>query len=148
MTAQLHIGPLTTFHIYLKIFTYCGYPFLRNQNDRVFRLATLEHLGRSTTGRNAYPAVSCILWSSVFALCLETLLIFEHDTWNNDLVWPDAWHQTNRRWQWPTYQSSLILRYILRTICYTDMILGTKNKCGPMFDVNQTLGRKHMYFMV
>ena len=62
-----------------------------------------------------------ISWFSDFALYLEYYLLDKCHTWDISSMWPNEWPLTISRSLWPIFHGSVILPYILNTICW--------NKC-------------------
>ena len=61
--------------------------------------------------------VTYISWFSDFALYLEYYLLDKCHTWDITSMWPNEWPLTISRSLWPIIHGSVILPYILNTIC-------------------------------
>ena len=92
--------------------------------------------------------VTYISWFSDFALYLEYYLLDKCHTWDISSLWPDYWRQNISLLVWPIFHGSVILPYILNTICWINVIPGILLPCDPMNDHLLYLGHCDLYFMV
>ena len=79
-----------------------------------------------------------ISWFSDFALYLEYYLLDKCHTWDISSLWPDYWRQNISLLVWPIFHGSVILPYILNTICWINVTPGILVPCDPM---NDTISR-------
>ena len=63
-------------------------------------------------------------------------------------MWPNEWPLTLSRSLWPIFHGSVILPYILNTICWINVTPGILPPCDPMNDHLLYLGHCDLYFMV
>ena len=89
-----------------------------------------------------------ISWFSDFALYLEYFLLVKCHTWDITSMWPNEWPLTISRSLWPIFHGSVILPYILNTICWLNVTPGILVPCDPMNDHLLYLGHCDLYFMV
>ena len=89
-----------------------------------------------------------ISWFSDFALYLEYYLLDKCHTWDISSLWPDYWRQNISLLVWPIFHGSVILPYILNTICWINVTPGILVPCDPMNDHLLYLGHCDLYFMV
>ena len=89
-----------------------------------------------------------ISWFSDFALYLEYYLLDKCHTWDITSMWPNEWPLTISRSLWPIFHGSVILPYILNTICWLNVTPGILLPCDPMNDHLLYLGHCDLYFMV
>ena len=89
-----------------------------------------------------------ISWFSDFALYLEYFLLDKCHTWDISSLWPDFWRQNISLLVWPIFHGSVILPYILNTICWINVTPGILLPCDPMNDHLLYLGHCDLYFMV
>ena len=89
-----------------------------------------------------------ISWFSDFALYLEYYLLDKCHTWDISSMWPNEWPLTISRSLWPIFHGSVILPYILNTICWLNVTPGILLPCDPMNDHLLYLGHCDLYFMV
>ena len=89
-----------------------------------------------------------ISWFSDFALYLEYYLLVKCHTWDISSMWPNEWPLTISRSLWPIFHGSVILPYILNTICWINVTPGILLPCDPMNDHLLYLGHCDLYFMV
>ena len=90
----------------------------------------------------------CDLWFSDFALYLEYYLLDKCHTWDISSLWPDYWRQNISLLVWPIFHGSVILPYILNTICWINVTPGILVPCDPIIDVKIYLCWCDLYFMV
>ena len=88
------------------------------------------------------------LWFSDFALYLEYYLLDKCHTWDISSLWPDYWRQNISLLVWPIFHGSVILPYILNTICWINVTPGILVPCDPMNDHLLYLGHCDLYFML
>ena len=79
--------------------------------------------------------VTYISWFSDFALYLEYYLLDKCHTWDITSMWPNEWPLTISRSLWPIFHGSVILPYILNTICWINVTPGILVPCDPIIDV-------------
>ena len=89
-----------------------------------------------------------ISWFSDFALYLEYYLLDKCHTWDISSLWPDYWCQNISLLVWPIFHGSVILPYILNTICWINVPPGILVPYDPMNDHLLYLGHCNLYFMV
>ena len=89
-----------------------------------------------------------ISWFSDFALYLEYYLLDKCHTWDISSMWPNEWPLTISRSLWPIFHGSVILPYILNTICWINVTPGILVPCDPLNDHLLYLGHCDLYFMV
>ena len=89
-----------------------------------------------------------ISWFSDFALYLEYYLLDKCHTWDISSMWPNEWPLTISRSLWPIFHGSVILPYILNTICWINVTPGILVPCDPMNDHLLYLGHYDLYFML
>ena len=89
-----------------------------------------------------------ISWFSDFALYLEYYLLDKCHTWDISSLWPDYWRQNISLLVWPIFHGSVILPYILNTICWINVTPGILVPCDPMNDHLLYLGHCDLYFML
>ena len=89
-----------------------------------------------------------ISWFSDFALYLEYYLLDKCQTWDISSLWPDYWRQNISLLVWPIFHGSVILPYILNTICWINVTPGILVPCDPMNDHLLYLGHCDLYFML
>ena len=89
--------------------------------------------------------ISCF---SDFALYLEYYLLDKCHTWDISSLWPDYWRQNISLLVWPIFHGSVILPYILNTICWINVTPGILVPCDPMNDHLLYLGHCDLYFML
>ena len=89
-----------------------------------------------------------ISWFSDFALYLEYYLLDKCHTWDISSLWPDYWRQNISLLVWPIFHGSVILPYILNTICWINVTPGILVPCDPIIDVKIYLCWCDLYFMV
>ena len=89
-----------------------------------------------------------ISWFSDFALYLEYYLLDKCHTWDISSLWPDYWRQNLPLLVWPIFHGSVILPYILNTICWINVTPGILVPCDPMNDHLLYLGHCDLYFML
>ena len=92
--------------------------------------------------------MTCISWFSDFALYLEYYLLDKCHTWDITSMWPNEWPLTISRSLWPIFHGSVILPYILNTICLINVTPGILVPCDPIIDVKIYLCWCDLYFMV
>ena len=92
--------------------------------------------------------VTYISWFSDFALYLEYYLLDKCHTWDISSLWPDYWRQNISLLVWPIFHGSVILPYILNTICWINVTPGILVPCDPTIDVKIYLFWCDLYFMV
>ena len=92
--------------------------------------------------------VTNISWFSDFAVYLEYYLLDKCHTWDISSMWPNEWPLTISRSLWPIFHGSVILPYILNTICWIIVTPGTLVPCDPIIDVKIYLCWCDLYFMV
>ena len=80
----------------------------------------------------------CDLYFMVQWFCLVSW------SWN---LWPDYWRQNISLLLWPIFHGSVILPYILNTICWINVTPGILVQCDPMNDHLLYLGHCDLYFM-
>ena len=85
---------------------------------------------------------------SDFALYLEYYLLDKCHTWDISSLWPDYWRQNISLLVWPIFHGSVILPYILNTICWINVTPGILVPCDPMNDHLLFLGHCDLYFML
>ena len=73
-----------------------------------------------------------ISWFSDFALYLEYYLLDKCHTWDITSMWPNEWPLTISRSLWPIFHASVILPYILNTICWINVTPGILVPCDPI----------------
>ena len=76
----------------------------------------------------------CDLYSMVQWFCLISWRLF--DVWtfiilDYESVWPKVWPQNKYRLLWPVFHGPVILRYILKTIWYMNIILWDYGSVWP-----------------
>ena len=103
---------------------------------------------RLLTSKYISVGVTYISWFSDFALYLEYYLLDKCHTWDISSLWPDYWHQNISLLVWPIFHGSVILPYILNTICWINVTPGILLPCDPMNDHLLYLGHCDLYFMV
>ena len=79
--------------------------------------------------------VTYISWFSDFALYLEYYLLDKCHTWDITSMRPNEWPLTISRSLWPIFHGSVILPYILNTICWINVTPGILVPCDPIIDV-------------
>ena len=89
-----------------------------------------------------------ISWFSDFALYLEYYLLDKCHTWDISSLWPDCWRHNISLLVWPIFHGSVILPYILNTICWINVTPGILVPCDPIIDVKIYLWWCDLYFMV
>ena len=89
-----------------------------------------------------------ISWFSDFALYLEYYLLDKCHIWDISSLWPDYWRQNISLLVWPIFHGSVILPYILNTICWINVTPGILVPCDPIIDVKIYLSWCDLYFMV
>ena len=89
-----------------------------------------------------------ISWFSDFALYLEYYLLDKCHTWDISSLWPDYWRQNISLLVWPIFHGSVILPYILNTICWINVTPGILVPCDPVNDHLLYLGHCDLYFML
>ena len=89
-----------------------------------------------------------ISWFSDFALYLEYYLLDKCHTWDISSLWPNYWRQNISLLVWPIFHGSVILPYILNTICWINVTPGILVPCDPMNDHLLYLGHCDLYFML
>ena len=72
--------------------------------------------------------ISCF---SDFALYLEYYLLDKCHTWDISSLWPDYWRQNISLLVWPIFHGSVILPYILNTICWINVTPGNITSMWP-----------------
>ena len=100
------------------------------------------------TSKYISVGVTYISWFSDFALYLEYYLLDKCHTWDISSLWPDYWRQNISLLVWPIFHGSVILPYILNTICWINVTPGILVPCDPMNDHSLYLGHCDLYFMV
>ena len=90
---------------------------------------------RLLTSKYISVGVTYISWFSDFALYLEYYLLDKCHTWDISSVWPDYWRQNISLLVWPIFHGSVILPYILNTICWINVTPGILVPCDPIIDV-------------
>ena len=100
------------------------------------------------TSKYISVGVTYISWFSDFALYLEYYLLDKCHTWDISSLWPDYWRQNISLLVWPIFHGSVILPYILNTICWINVTPGILLPCDPMNDHLLYLGHCDLYFMV
>ena len=85
---------------------------------------------------------------SDFALYLEYYLLDKCHTWDISSMWPNEWPLTISRSLWPIFHGSVILPYILNTICWINVTPWILVPCDPIIDVKIYLCWCDLYFMV
>ena len=103
---------------------------------------------RLLTSKYISVGVTYISWFSDFALYLEYYLLDKCHTWDISSLWPDYWRQNISLLVWPIFHGSVILPYILNTICWINVTPGILVPCDPMNDHLLYLGHCDLYFMV
>ena len=98
--------------------------------------------------QNVSVGVTYISWFSDFALYLEYYLLDKCHTWDITSMWPNEWPLTISRSLWPIFHGSVILPYILNTICWINVTPGILVPCDPIIDVKIYLCWCDLYFMV
>ena len=63
-------------------------------------------------------------------------------------MWPNEWPLTISRSLWPIFHGSVILPFILNTICWINVTPGISVPCDPIIDVKIYLCWCDLYFMV
>ena len=99
-----------------------------------------------TISRSLWPIY--ITWFSDFALYLEYYLLDKCHTWDISSLWPDYWRQNISLLVWPIFHGSVILPYILNTICWINVTPGILVPCDPIIDIKIYLCWCDLYFMV
>ena len=89
---------------------------------------------RLLTSKYISVGVTYISWFSDFALYLEYYLLDKCHTWDISSLWPDYWRQNISLLVWPIFHGSVILPYILNTICWINVTPGILLPCDPMND--------------
>ena len=89
---------------------------------------------RFLTSKYISVGVTYISWFSDFALYLEYYLLDKCHTWDISSLWPDYWRQNISLLVWPIFHGSVILPYILNTICWINVTPGILLPCDPMND--------------
>ena len=79
---------------------------------------------RLLTSKYISVGVTYISWFSDFALYLEYYLLDKCHTWDITSMWPNEWPLTISRSLWPIFHGSVILPYILNTICWINVTPG------------------------
>ena len=79
---------------------------------------------RLLTSKYISVGVTYISWFSDFALYLEYYLLDKCHTWDISSMWPNEWPLTISRSLWPIFHGSVILPYILNTICWINVTPG------------------------
>ena len=92
--------------------------------------------------------VTYISWFSDFTLYLEYYLLDKCHTWDITSMQPNEWPLTISRSLWPIFHGSVILPYILNTICWINVTPGILLPCDPMNDHLLYLGHCDLYFML
>ena len=100
------------------------------------------------TSKYISVGVTYISWFSDFALYLEYYLLDKCHTWDIKSMWPNEWPLTISRSLWPIFYGSVILPYILNTICWINVTPGILVPCDPIIDVKIYLCWCDLYFMV
>ena len=103
---------------------------------------------RLLTSKYISVGVTYISWFSDFALYLEYYLLDKCHTWGITSMWPNEWPLTISRSLWPIFHGSVILPYILNTICWINVTPGILVPCDPIIDVKIYLCWCDLYFMV
>ena len=103
---------------------------------------------RLLTSKYISVGVTYISWFSDFALYLEYYLLDKCHTWDISSLWPDYWRQNISLLVWPIFHGSVILPYILNTICWINVTPGILLPCNPMNEHLLYLGHCDLYFMV
>ena len=117
-------------------------------------VGSMSHLGyyflvtRLLTSKYISVGVTYISWFSDFALYLEYYLLDKCHTWDITSMWPNEWPLTVSRSLWPVFHGSVILPYILNTICWINVTPGILVPCDPIIDVKIYLCWCDLYFMV
>ena len=102
---------------------------------------------RLLTSKYISVGVTYISWFSDFALYLEYYLLDKCHTWDITSMWPNEWPLTISRSVWPIFHASVILPYILNTICWINVTPGILVPCDPIIDVKIYLCCCDLYFM-
>ena len=89
---------------------------------------------RLLTSKYISVCVTYISWFSDFALYLEYYLLDKCHTWDISFMWPNEWPLTISRSLRPIFHGSVILPYILNTICWINVTPGILEPCDPMND--------------
>ena len=100
---------------------------------------------RLLTSKYISVGVTYISWFSDFALYLEYFLLDKCHTWDITSMWPNEWPLTISRSLWPIFHGSVILPYILNTICWINVTPGILLPCDPMNDHLLYLGHCDLY---
>ena len=103
---------------------------------------------RLLTSKYISVGVTYISWFSDFALYLEYYLLDKCHTWDISSMWPSEWPLTISRSLWPIFHGSVILPYILNTICWINVTPGILVPCDPIIDVKIYLCWCDLCFMV
>ena len=103
---------------------------------------------RLLTSKYISVGVTYISWFSDFALYLEYYLLDKCHTWDITSMWPNEWPLTISRSLWPIFHGSVILPYILNTICWINVTPGILVPCDPIIDVKIYLCWCDLYIMV
>ena len=103
---------------------------------------------RLLTSKYISFGVTYISWFSDFALYFEYYLLDKCHTWDITSMWPNEWPLTISRSLWPIFHGSVILPYILNTICWINVTPGILVPCDPIIDVKIYLCWCDLYFMV
>ena len=90
---------------------------------------------RLLTSKYISVGVTYISWFSDFALYLEYYLLDKCHTWDISSLWPNYWRQNISLLVWPIFHGSVILPYILNTICWINVTPGILVPCDPIIDV-------------
>ena len=91
----------------------------------------------------------CDLYFMVQWFCLISWILFVGcHTWDISSLWPDYWRQNISLLVWPIFHGSVILPYILKTICWINVTPGILVPCDPIIDVKIYLCWCDLYFMV
>ena len=92
----------------------------------------------------------CDLYFMVQWFCLISwiYLLDKCNTWDINSMWPNEWPLTISRSLWPIFHASVILPYILNTICWINVTPGILVPCDPMNDHLLYLGHCDLYFML
>ena len=72
----------------------------------------------------------------------------KHHTWHNGSLWHKDWPHQICIGQWPLFHGPVILCNILKTIRWSNVILGIMDQCDTKIDLLKYLWVNDLYFMV
>ena len=83
-----------------------------------------------------------------FCLMSWRLVMDEYFTWDVGSVWHKHWPEFIYIGQWPIFHGLVILLYILKTICWTNAIIGILIPCDAKIYVIKSMWVSDLHFMV